>query len=383
MTDSLEPVQTDKSKPLVEPNRDLVLAPRWAVVGIFLMLFLAGVAYARVFLVPVVLAFLLALIFSPVRRWLGRRGLPVSMSAFLIVGVLVTVLVGGLYSLSSPIRSWVDHAPEIARQIETKLSSVMGSAQAVIAAGKKVNAMATGGPGEDAQEVVVRQPGMIEGAAYLAPGAIGQVLFTLVLLLFLLLSGDMFYEKLVHVMPTFRDKRRAMQIVHDIERKLSRYLLTITAINVGLGMAIGLGMWAIGMPNPLLFAALGFALNFVPYLGPIVGVTVATAVGLVSFDTVGQALVPGALFLTATSIEGQFITPYFVGRSLEMNAVVIFLSVALWAWLWSVVGMLIAVPLLVTVRVFCEHIASLHALGDFLSARGSEKDRATEVQPPG
>jgi predicted PurR-regulated permease PerM len=110
----------------------------------------------------------------------------------------------------------------------------------------------------------------------------------------------------------------------------------------------------------------------VPYLGAVFGGVIATVVGLITFDEVGYALLPGVAYFALTAIEGQVVTPYFVGRRLEMNTVVIFLSVALWAWLWSVTGMLVAVPLLVTIRAFCEHVPQLEPLGDFLSARGSE-----------
>jgi predicted PurR-regulated permease PerM len=133
------------------------------------------------------------------------------------------------------------------------------------------------------------------------------------------------------------------------------------------------------MPNPVLFWIVGFFLNFIPYLGAIIGVTVATVVGFVSLDLAQQALLVGAVYFALTSIEGQFITPYFVGRSLRLNTVVVFLSVTLFAWLWSVVGMLVATPLLVTVRTFCEHIPALEGLGHFLSARGAETEE--EVQP--
>jgi predicted PurR-regulated permease PerM len=183
----------------------------------------------------------------------------------------------------------------------------------------------------------------------------------------------MFYEKIVHVLPTFQDKRRAIRIAYDIERKLSRYLFTITMINAGLGVAIGTAMWLLGMPNPLLFGAMGFVFNYVPYLGPLVGVALTAVVALITFDELGLALLSALTYFALTAVEGQLITPYFVGRRLEMNTVVIFLSVALWAWLWSVTGMLVAVPFLVAIRAFCEHIPQLQPLGDFLSARGSEK----------
>lgn len=347
--------------------------PRWAVIGIFLLLSIAGVAYARHFLMPVVLAFLLALVFSPVRRFLERRGLLSGAAAFLIVGMLVVMVFGGILVLAEPVQDWIDDAPQIGRQVEEKVQGLLGSAQAVMEAGEQVNAMAAGGQGEDVQEVVVRQPGFLAGFAAVAPAILVQAVLILVLLLFLLSSGDMFYEKLVHVMPTFKDKRRAMRIAYDVERKLSRYLFTITLINASLGIAIGSAMWLIGMPNPLLFGVIGFVFNYVPYLGALSGMLIAATVGLITFDNVGHALLPGAVYFALTAMEGQLITPYLVGRRLEMNTVVIFLSITFWAWLWSVVGMLVAVPLLVTIRAFCEQVEPLKPLGDFLSARGSEK----------
>lgn len=347
--------------------------PRWAVIGIFLLLVIAGIAYARNFLMPVVLAFLLALVFSPVRRFLERRGIPSGLSALCIVGALLAVLLAGVLLLAAPVQGWLADAPQIAAELEWKARSLFGKAQAVIEASKQVEE-ATSATDEDVQEVVVREPGMFTNMALMAPGYLAQTVFTLVLLLFLLASGDMFYEKIVHVLPTFRDRRQAMRIAYDIERKLSRYLFTITVINAALGVAIGVAMWLMSMPNPLLFGVIAFALNFVPYLGAVTGVAIALVVGLLSFAQPAAAIVPALVYFAITTIEGQFVTPYFVGRRLEMNTVVIFLSITFWAWLWSVMGMLLAVPLLVTIRAFCEHIPELMPVGKFLAARGSESE---------
>lgn len=345
----------------------------WAVIGIFLLLLLASIAYARSFLVPVALGVLLALVFSPVRRFLERRKLPPVVSALIIVGGLITLIGLGLSSLADPVQSWIKEAPTIGSKLEQKLRGANESAKAVIDAGKQIDQLASvENDAEEVQKVSAREPGVLVKLATSVPEVIAQVVFTLVLLFFLLASGDMFYEKLVHIMPTFKDKRNAIRISYDIERKLSNYLFTITLINASLGIAIGVSMWLLGMPNPILFGVLAFAFNFVPYLGAIVGVAIAALVGLLTFDHTGAALLPALAYLTLTIIEGQFATPYFVGRRLEMNPVVIFLSVALWAWLWSIVGMLVAVPLLVAVRTFCEHIPRLQAFGTFLSARGSE-----------
>ncbi len=352
---------------------------RWAIVGLFLIAAVAATAAARDFLVPVVLAFLLALVFSPVRRWLERRGVPPGITALAIVLTLFFGMLAVVGAFATPVTGWLDEMPRYAREIEWKLRSLAGAAEAVMEAKEKVGEVASGGGEREATEVVVRDDDTFVGIAFGTPVIAAQVFFVLVLLFLVLASGDMFYEKVVHVLPSFKDKRRAMRIAHDIERKLSRYLFTITIINAGLGIAIGTAMWSIGMPYPVVFGLLAFAFNFVPYLGAILGVATASVVGLVTFDEPGWALVAGGLYFAITSAEGQFVTPYFVGRQLRMNVVVVFLAVAFWAWLWSVMGMLLAVPLLVTVRAFCEHVPPLQPLGDFLSSRGEEGREAEEA----
>lgn len=368
-----------------EPSgvRQVVLpAPRWAVIGIFLLLAIAAISHAREFLMPVVLAFLLALVFSPVRRFLGRRGCADAVSAVLIVGSLLATLLVGVLLLAGPVQGWIENAPAIVRELEWKSRMLLGNAQAVLEAGKQVEEVASGRD-ETVPEVVVREPGFFASMAMLAPGYVVQSLFTLVLLLFLLASGDMFYEKIVNVLPTFRDRRQAIRIAYDIERKLSHYFFTITLINAGLGCAVGLAMAALGMPSPLLFGVIAFALNFVPYLGSVVGIGIALVVGLLTFYQPGAAVLPALVYFALTTIEGQLVTPYFVGRRLEMNTVVIFLSITFWAWLWSVMGMLLAVPLLVTIRAFCEHIPELTPIGKFIAARGSEAEEVKKDAPGG
>ena len=372
------PLADDHGQP-TRPAAEAV--PRWAVIGIFLLLLVASIGYARNFLMPVFLAFLLGLVFSPVRRFLERRGIPAGFSALLIVGSLVAMLFAGVLLLAGPVQGWIADAPSIAKELEWKARNLLGSAEAMLEAGKQVEDVASGGTDDDVQEVVVREPGMVANLAMVAPAYLAQAVFTMVLLLFLLSSGDMFYEKIVHVLPSFKDRRQAMRIAYDIERKLSRYLFTITLINAGLGVATGIAMALLGMPNPLLFGVVAFALNYVPYLGALAGVAAALIVGLLTFSTPGATLVPPLVYFGLTAIEGQFVTPYFVGRRLEMNTVVIFLAITFGAWLWSVMGMLLAVPLLVTVRAFCEHIPKLDPIGKFLSARGSEGEDIDDDPP--
>jgi len=135
--------------------------------------------------------------------------------------------------------------------------------------------------------------------------------------------------------------------------------------------------------NPLRFGVIALALNFVPYLGPVVGVAIARVIGPLAFYRPGAAVLPALVHFAITTIEAPLVTPYFVGRRLEMNTVVIVIAMTFWAWLWSVMGMLLAVPLLVAIRAFCEHIPELAPLGKFIAARGSESDEVERDAPGG
>jgi predicted PurR-regulated permease PerM len=204
---------------------------------------------------------------------------------------------------------------------------------------------------------------------------------TLILLLFLLASGDMFYEKLVKSLPTLTDKKRGVRIARTVQREVSRYLLTISLINTGLGAVIAAGMLAIGMPNPVLWGVLAALLNFIPYLGSLLGIVLVGLVALVSFDAIWPALLAPLIYLACTAVEAQLVTPLVIGRRLEMNPVVIFLAIAFWGWLWGIVGALIAVPLLVILKVFADHVESLSAAGEFLSARDVPQVPDDEERP--
>ena len=186
--------------------------------------------------------------------------------------------------LSGPVSDWIARAPSIFSDLQAKMRALRGVAATVAEVGNQVDNITKGATGPQVPEVVVKQPGIAASLAWVAPLFLAQIVFVLVLLFFLLSSGDMIYEKIVHVLPTLTDKKRAMRIAHDIEQKLSTYLFTITMINIGLGIVIGTVMWAIGMPNPLLFGVGVFALNYIPYAGPATGVALATVVGLISGD---------------------------------------------------------------------------------------------------
>jgi predicted PurR-regulated permease PerM len=223
---------------------------------------------------------------------------------------------------------------------------------------------------------------MLSWAAGGAARVLGMAGLTFALLLFLLASGQMVHEKIVNGLPTFKDKKRALRLIYDVEHEVSRYLLTIAGINAVLGVVVATGMWLAGMPNPAMWGVVAALLNFIPFLGAAVGMTAVAVVAIVSFDTLSQAALPPLIYLAATTIEGGIITPLIVGRRLAINTVAILIALALWAWLWGIVGALIAVPLLVAIKAFCDHFEGLGAWGEFLSAKGRSQLADDEPSRP-
>jgi predicted PurR-regulated permease PerM len=274
----------------------------------------------------------------------------------------------------------VNDLPQISRQLEDKLETLKDSVQSLRQAAEKLDAIAETEP---AKPTVVAQSdgasvssGVVTAATSYVPAFFSQLLLTLLLLYFMLASGDLLYLKIVQSFDTMRDKRRAYLALREIEDSIGNYLGAITIINLCVGIAIGSVLYALGMPSASMFGAMAFLLNFIPYIGMLMGTAVIAVVGLVSFDGYFVPLVAALSYVVINSIEGQIITPYFISRRLRMNTVVVFLSVALWAWLWSVIGMIVAVPLLVVIRVLSEHIPALEKFGNFLG-----DDRPPAIDP--
>lgn len=368
-----QPVIVEAEKPEPAP----VVMPRIvnvAIVGTFLILLLGVLYYARGFFLPLILALLVTLAFLPLARSLSRRGIPPVATAIMIVLAIGAGLVGLSLLLAEPTSRMLAEAPKIVAEIRERLGGGDGPLSRLVEASEQIQEIAEGTdePGAP-QKVVLAQPGIISWAADTLSGIGGTLGATLLFVVFLLSSGDLFLQKLVRILPTLSDKKRSLRVVHDVESEVSRYLFTITLINIGFGTAVGLSMAALGMPNPVLWGVGAALLNYVPYLGALVGMSLAAAIGLITFPTLTMAALPPLAYFICNAIEGSVVTPLTLGRRLELNPVAILVALAFGGWMWGIVGALIAVPLLVVIKVFCDHFESLAKFGEFLSGEVSEE----------
>jgi predicted PurR-regulated permease PerM len=364
------PVPVDRQPADVPATQDLGNMARVALVGIFVILLFGFFYVARDLVLPIILAVLFAITLNPVVRRLARRGIPAPISSLAMVLTLVVGTAAGTYFLSGPAMQWIESAPEIGRQLQWKLLVLRGPVTAMVEASEAAENIAKPDDPE-VQEVVVKEGTLLGWAATELMDLLATAALTFVLLLFLLASGTTVHEKIIRVMPTLADKKRALRLVYDVEREVSHYILTIALINTALGAVIAAGMWVAGMPNPVLWGVAAALLNFIPFLGAVIGIAMVAIVAVVSLDTISHAVLPPVIYMAATAIEGWFITPVVLGRRLELNAVAILIALALWGWLWGIVGALMAVPLLVATKAFCDHFDELKGWGEFLSPRVS------------
>lgn len=354
-------------------NPDIATIKR-VLIGIFIVIVAQVLFVAQDVVMPMVLGVLIALTLRPVVRFAEKRGIPAGISAVLMIVMLAGGLGFGAYSLSGPVTDLISSAPETGIKIRAKFAEYRDEIEAVKQASEQVETLAQGTDSNAAQRVVVQQPALLTAAASNAFSGLTTFVVALILALFLLSTGTLFYEKVVGIMPLMSEKKRALRVIYDVERQVSRYLFTITLINAGLGAAIGAGLWLYGMPNPIMWGCIAAILNFLPFIGAWAGTAALAATAMVVYPTLGTALVAPAIYFGFTIIEGNFLTPLIVGRRLELNIVAVFLTVTVWGWLWGLVGALMAVPILVCTKVLCDNFESMNAFGQFLSGRPALED---------
>lgn len=369
------PVRTDlperESPPTrAKPARRARSTPAQIVIGAIGVI--AFLYFARPVVLPLFLACVAGITLKPLVRWLSSCHLRPALSAAVILCVLVTGAGIGFFQLGRPAVAWVNDAPQHMTDLRQRFQRIFPRVARLSEASAAVKDL--GATKEEKAEEQKKAPSvevtdsrgtgsMLNWTGTFLAG-IGE---TLVLLYLLLASGDLFLQKLVHVMPTLSDKKRAVEISHEIQQNISRYLFAVTLINIGLGVLVSVGLSLIGVPNAAMWGLLAAVLNFVPYFGPFVGVVVLAAVGLLTFDNLGQSLLPPIWYLLLHFLEANLITPSLLGRRFTLNPVVIFVSLIFWTWLWGIPGALLSVPILVTIKAVCDRVPTMSPVSELLS----------------
>ncbi len=344
---SREQLDLTDPHPLMTTSMFWRRAAQFATVGIFLIMLGAFLDIARPIILPIASAAVFGTMLGPLARRAARRGIPAWVFALVVVGFFVLLLQAITVMVSAPLVDWIGRVPEIVQAIKTKLQAL----ESGVAAFRSLQAMLGGG-----SAIKVDLPGLVQPTVVFLTPTIGELLIFFTTLFFILLDRVDLRKHMILVFKDPDDRLRVIRILNDVERNLSRYIGTVTVINLAIGVITAAGAWLLGFKTPLLFGALAFVCNYVPYIGPAIVTVVLFAVGLISFPSLAYAALAPALFVGLTTFEGHVVTPSIVGRRLTLNPLGVFLSLAFWTWLWGPVGAFLSVPFLIFGLVIARHL---------------------------
>src|SRR5271169_434748 len=306
-TEVVTPAEVPEDLPLPSDPKVIFLG------GLFGLALLAAAYVVSEIVLPLVFAIVLKLLLQPALRVLERLHVPRILAALLLILALFGMIVGLGTAISGPARTWAAKLPEGIPRLEERLSFMRAPINTLQGFLQQVEDIGETGPSPNG---VISEQGatllmkLFTGTRHFASGFFMTVLF----LFFLLVSGDIFLHRLVEVLPRFRSKRQVVEISQQIESDVSAYLVTITIMNAAVGIATALAMWLTGVGDPILWGTVAFLLNYVPILGTALGVVVFLLAGLLTNDTLWQALLPAGLYIVLHLIEGETLTPMLLAK---------------------------------------------------------------------
>lgn len=373
-------------------------------VGLFVLASAYTIYLVRPVLLPLIFALLITLVLKPVHRLLGKYlRLPAPLSALLVIVVVTTGTVVAMVSLTTPvIRYTQELRGEVVKErfrsvfqpltkIQGDIAEVAEEVEKMTEPEKKEEPVSENGvePEEEKEAetleeeftpppppapapVIEEEPVEAEVKPPPEPSAVkvqirdnpadkfyafaqsfsSHIIVTLALVYFFLAFGDTIVRRLAEV-------DAAADLIDDLTRDISFYLFTITLINAGLGIAIGVAMWLLGMPNPVLWGVMGALLNFIPYIGAVAGTGIVLVVAVITFEQTGEIVPVPLVYFALTAIEGNLVTPWIIGKRFTINPIIVFVWVLCWGAMWGIPGMLIGLPLLMVFRIVCAKLPGL------------------------
>jgi len=327
-----------------------------SIVGLFVIAILWCAYLAQHVIVPVLLAWTIATIVLPIVKWIEDKGVPRVAAAIAVTLLLIVLLLSLIFLLSAPLTYWLGRASYIGALIREKLATF---AQPVVLLQELRKALNAIGAGDSTVLKVEAQSTSLVASilSVVTPAVSGFVMFVFTLI-FYLIYRQRLRSTIVYLLSDREARLATLRTLNDIDENMTTYFGMFTVINVGLGVVAAALTWVIGLPNPLLWGVLACVLNYVPYIGPAVVIGTLGVVGLLTYPTLHEAIVAPLLYLAVVTIEGQFITPTLMGRSLEINPFAVFLAIAFCSWFWGPIGAFLAVPLLMALTVTLEHVFS-------------------------
>jgi predicted PurR-regulated permease PerM len=327
----------------------------FALVALLVICVVAVLYVAKAFFLPVVMAFVVGTMLSPAAGFLERYRIPRAVGAVLLVAAVTAAAVFMVGLISSPVVEWSTKLPELGARLKDKLHVF----DRLIGLWQELQST-VGGPDTLSSFQLPKVDWVQPTIEFLSPTFTEFLLFFATLILFIASWRDL-RRTLILTFAGHDARLRTLRILNEIEVHLGNYLLTVTMINTGVGIATGIACAIAHMPNPAGLGALAATLNFIPIIGPVAMFMILVVVGIISLPTLSAGLIAPLAFIAIAFMEGHFITPTIIGRRLALNALAVFIALAFWTWLWGPMGAFLSSPLLIVALILKEHLMPVNS----------------------
>jgi predicted PurR-regulated permease PerM len=372
-TDAGEPVKVEEPQPRTRTSMSLVVLCGLAVIG--------AMYFAKDLLVPLALAIFLALLLRPLLKPMRKLHLPDFASSAILVLAVTAVILLGVYKLAGQAQEWLTHAPDTMARVSKMLPTKSGPFGDFQKTKDAVNDLTKSSSGQKSIPVEISSPDLAITVVGASGHVVASAIIALVVAFFLLALSDVLLNQAVESRPLFNEKKNIVQLVQNVEFGISRYLLTVTLINIGLGVITALTMWLLRIPNPILWGVMATTLNYVPHVGAFLCMIVLFFVGAVTHESLSYGGLVAGCFAVITFIESYFVTPMTLSKSLQLSPLAVILSVLFWGWLWGIPGGLMAAPLLAVAKIICDQFEATKGLAVFLGEAEPRSHHPPEPAP--
>lgn len=327
--------------------------------GLFLALPFVLSIGAVVFL-PLVSALVLSIILAPLADRLANWGLPNLLASFLALAIAAAGFVALLSAILQPALDFIDQLPAMARKVAQQVAQLRGDLGWLSDLNRQLLRVVGRTP---AREVVLAGPSVIEQLAFATPVLVLEALLTLLMSFFMIEARVRMRRRLLHSPAHPESGLKAARMLREVQDLVGSYMATVGLINLGVGIVVGLGAWALGLEAPVMWGVLAALLNFLPYLGPLAMMLALALVGLATRDTLLAGLLPMSFYIGLHVVEANLVTPAVLGRRFTLNPVLILVAISYFYWIWGVIGALLAMPILLILTAMFHHVGRPNLLG--------------------
>ncbi|WP_432201172.1 AI-2E family transporter [Erythrobacter sp. W53] len=309
---------------------------------------------------PLTAAIILTIILSPLADRLSKWGLPNVLASLAALLIFFAVIILSLALILQPAIALWDQLPTLYENVASRFGELRDQFGWIAQLNAEIaEIMQRSG----SQQVVLATPSLLEELAFATPSVLLEIVLTFLMAFFMIEARVRLRQRLLMGRSTFGASIKAAKALREIQDRVASYILTVGFINICVGVVVALGAWILGVDAPIMWGGLAALLNFIPYIGPTLMITLLAVFGIGTTETLLLGLIPAAAYLALNTIEANIVTPAVLGARFTVNPVMILITLSYFSWIWGITGALLSVPILLTLTALFDHIGRPNIIG--------------------